>query len=167
MPRVESRRERLPRLTVAGREDVSCKFCQIVRQEIEGYIVFEDETSIAFLDHRPIFAGHCLVVPRRHYETLSDLPADQIPGFFLNVQRIARAVEKALHAEGSFVAINNRVSQGVPHIHVHIVPRRKGDGLKGFFWPRHPYKDAQEMLHTQKAIQSAMMGFRSPDHPGA
>ena len=151
-----------PRLTVSAQEEVSCKFCKIVRKEIESYIVFEDEISMAFLDHRPLFAGHCLVVPKSHHETLSDLPRDLIPGFFLNVQRIARAVETALHAEGSFVAINNRISQSVPHTHVHIVPRRKGDGLKGFFWPRHPYQDAQEMLRTQKAIRSAMIGLRGP-----
>ena len=134
----------------------ACKFCMIVRREIESYIVFEDESSLAFLDHRPLFAGHCLVTPKNHHETLLDLPAELIPVFFANVQRITRAVEEAVHAEGSFVAINNRVSQSVPHTHVHVVPRRKGDGLKGFFWPRRAYKDAEEILQTQQAIRSAV-----------
>ena len=134
----------------------SCKFCQIIRKEIKSHIVFEDETTLAFLDHRPLFAGHCLALPKVHHETLVDIPAGLIPILFMNVQRITRAVEEALQAQGSFVAINNRVSQSIPHVHVHIVPRRKGDGLKGFFWPRHGYKDEQEMLRTQKAIRSAL-----------
>jgi len=137
-------------------QDHPCKFCMIVRREIESYIVFEDESSVAFLDHRPLFAGHCLVTPKNHHETLLDLPAELIPVFFTNVQRITRAVEEALHAEGSFVAINNRVSQSVPHTHVHVIPRRKGDGLKGFFWPRQTYKDTEEIIQTQQAIRSAV-----------
>ena len=110
-----------------------CLFCCIVDQRVSSSIVFQDDISSAFLDHRPLFPGHCLLVPRKHFETLNDLPTDLVGPFFRNVQLLARAVEVALKAEGSFVAMNNRVSQSVPHFHVHIVPRRKKDGLKGFF----------------------------------
>jgi len=111
---------------------------------------------MAFLDHRPLFPGHTLLVPREHFETLTDLPARLISPFFANVQLLARAVETALSAEGSFVAMNNRVSQSVPHLHVHIVPRRRKDGLKGFFWPRNKYKSEEEKLLVQQTIQSAI-----------
>ncbi len=115
--------------------------------------VFEDQVSMAFLDHRPLFPGHCLLVPREHYETLSDLPPKLVGPFFSNVQLLTRAVERALNAEGSFVAINNRVSQSVPHLHAHIVPRRRKDGLKGFFWPRNKYESEEEKLKVQQAIR--------------
>lgn len=116
---------------------------------------------MAFLDHRPLFPGHCLLIPKKHCETLVDVPSQAAADFFLNVQNMARAVEEALHAEGTFVAINNRVSQSVPHLHVHIVPRRKGDGLKGFFWPRRQYRDAAEMAHVQEAIRAVMSRLAS------
>jgi len=132
---------------------MSCLFCGIVNGEVGASMVFEDEISIAFLDHRPLFHGHCLLVPREHFETLTDLPAELIGPFFKNAQLLARAVESALEAEGSFVAMNNRVSQSVPHLHVHIVPRRRKDGLKGFFWPRNKYVDEAQMLAVTKAIQ--------------
>jgi histidine triad (HIT) family protein len=134
----------------------SCKFCQIAAGAIASAIVFEDSDSLAFLDHRPLFPGHALLIPKRHYETLSDLPADFLGLFFKNAQALDRAVQSAMSAEGSFVAINNRVSQSVPHLHLHIVPRRKKDGLKGFFWPRQPYKDEAEMRRAQQAIQTAL-----------
>jgi histidine triad (HIT) family protein len=123
-------------------------------------IVFADNLSLAFLDHRPLFPGHCLLIPRSHYETLSDLPTEIVGPFFENAQLIVRAVESALSAEGSFVAMNNRVSQSVPHLHVHIVPRRKKDGLKGFFWPRNKYRSEAEMKEVQEAIQSAIAGLK-------
>jgi histidine triad (HIT) family protein len=135
---------------------LSCTFCRIVRKETESPLVFEDETCVVFLDHRPLFPGHCLVVPRGHHETLLDIPAELIAPLFTNVRRAARAVQEAVSAEGSFVAINNRISQSVPHCHVHVVPRRKGDGLKGFFWPRKRYGDPQEMLAVQAAIREAI-----------
>jgi histidine triad (HIT) family protein len=116
-----------------------CLFCRILSGDQPADIVFEDEQSVAFLDHRPLFPGHCLLIPRTHYETLADLPHDEIEAFFSNAQRLSIAVEQALDADGSFVAINNRVSQSVPHLHIHVVPRRKKDGLRGFFWPRQRY----------------------------
>lgn len=137
-----------------------CLFCGIVTGEISASIVFEDDISLAFLDHRPLFPGHCLLIPKNHYETLNDLPAELVGPFFKNVQLLARAVELALDAEGSFVAMNNRISQSVPHLHVHIVPRRKKDGLKGFFWPRNKYKNEDEVLEVQKSIQTAIAAIQ-------
>jgi histidine triad (HIT) family protein len=135
---------------------MNCRFCGIVNGEIGASVVFEDDISVAFLDHRPLFPGHCLLVPKDPFETLSDLPSKLVGPFFKNVQLLARAVELALRAEGSFVAMNNRVSQSVPHLHVHIVPRRRKDGLKGFFWPRHKYEGEAHIVEVQKAIQAAI-----------
>lgn len=122
--------------------------------------MFEDDLSLAFLDHRPLFPGHCLLVPRTHLETLSDLPVNLVGPLFANAQLLTRAVETALDTDGSFVAMNNRVSQSVPHLHVHVVPRRRKDGLKGFFWPRNKYKNEEEMDLVQKAIRSAIEDLR-------
>ncbi len=129
-----------------------CEFCAIAPEEL----VFEDEISAAFLDHRPLFPGHVLLIPKQHCETLADLPAELIGAFFRNVQMLSAAVETAMAAEGSFVAINNRVSQSVPHLHVHVVPRRKKDGLRGFFWPRQKYATAEESEHVRRAIRAAL-----------
>src|SRR5215204_3081040 len=117
-----------------------------------AHIVHEDEGFLAFLDNRPLFPGHVLLVPRQHHDTLLDVPPDVIGPLFATAQRIARAVETGLMADGFFIAINNRVSQSVPHLHVHVVPRRKKDGLKGFFWPRTKYKDDEEMEEVKKKI---------------
>jgi histidine triad (HIT) family protein len=133
-----------------------CLFCEIANGETSATVVFEDDGSLAFLDHRPLFPGHCLLMPKDHFETLGDLPKELIASFFLTVQLLARAVELALDAEGTFVAMNNRVSQSVPHLHVHIVPRRRKDGLKGFFWPRHKYESEEEMLTIERTIRSAI-----------
>ncbi len=130
---------------MSGAADKGCRFCAIVRGEMPAPIIFADDVSLAFLDHRPLFAGHTLLVPRAHLATLAELPEDLTGPFFRNVRLLARAVEEGMAAEGSFVAVNNRVSQSVPHLHVHIVPRRRHDGLKGFFWPRHPYGDEAEI----------------------
>jgi histidine triad (HIT) family protein len=135
---------------------MNCLFCGIVNGEVSASVVFEDEISTAFLDHRPLFPGHCLLVSKEHFETLTDLPVELVGPFFQNVQLLARAVESALEAEGSFVAMNNRVSQSVPHLHVHVVPRRRKDGLKGFFWPRSKYADPAQRLAVQKLIQQAI-----------
>lgn len=110
---------------------------------------------MAFLDHRPLFPGHCLLIPRAHYETLGDLPPELAAELFAQARRLSLVVEEALSAEGSFVAINNRVSQSVPHVHVHVVPRRKGDGLKGFFWPRRKYRDAAETEAVLATLERA------------
>ncbi len=131
-------------------------FCKIVKRELSARVVFEDESTFVFLDHRPLFPGHCLLIPKAHFETLSDLPAQLVKPIFENTQLLARAVENAMKAEGTFVAMNNRVSQSVPHLHVHIVPRRKGDGLKGFFWPRTKYKDETALLEVEEAIRASL-----------
>ncbi|MFN2510296.1 MAG: HIT family protein [Pyrinomonadaceae bacterium] len=144
----------------AGGEN--CLFCQIAAGAVPAISVFEDQISMAFLDHRPLFPGHCLVVPRDHHETLGDLPRKLVEPFFSNVQLLARAVEMALQAEGTFVAMNNRVSQSVPHLHAHVVPRRRKDGLKGFFWPRTKYESEEEKLRAQQAIRLAVAALTPP-----
>jgi histidine triad (HIT) family protein len=135
-----------------------CTFCGIIAGEVPASIVSSDESVVAFLDYRPLLPGHVLVVPRTHYEVLGDLPAAEVGPLFLTVQRLALAVEKAMHADGSFVALNIRISQSVPHVHVHVVPRRKGDGLFGrnFVWLRRPYTNEAAMVEAQRAIQAAL-----------
>jgi histidine triad (HIT) family protein len=145
------------------RFEEKCVFCNILRGRVECFRVFEDGSSLAFLDHRPLFAGHCLLVSKGHFQTLWDLPDPLIEPIFANVRLLARAVTEGMRAEGNFVAINNIVSQSVPHFHVHIVPRRKGDGLKGFFWPRRAYKDQQEIDATLTALHSAIARLKGPD----
>ena len=135
-----------------------CIFCRIVAGELAAPVIFEDEVSLAFLDHRPVFPGHALLVPKIHYETLVDLPQTILGPLFQNAQVLSRAIEQGLDAHGTFVGINNRVSQSVPHLHVHIVPRRRKDGLRGFFWPRHKYESEAQMLEIQEAIKSALAG---------
>ena len=134
----------------------TCGFCAIVEGKAPESVVFEDERTLAFLDHRPLFPGHCLLIPKTHYETLADLPEDLIGPLFRNARLLAAAVEQAQSAEGSFVGINNRVSQSVPHLHIHVVPRRKKDGLRGFFWPRQKYENAAEMERVRDNLREAM-----------
>jgi histidine triad (HIT) family protein len=131
-------------------------FCGIVAGEAAAWVVASDETSVAFLDVRPLFPGHVLVVPRQHVEVLGDLPAERLAPYFGFVQRLSVAVERALGAAGTFVAMNNRVSQSVPHLHVHVVPRTKGDGLRGFFWPRTRYASADEGAEYAARIAAAL-----------
>jgi histidine triad (HIT) family protein len=135
---------------------VPCLFCQIVHKQLPGHIVFEDDISVAFLDTRPLFLGHCLLVTRAHCDSFLDLPGDHMAPFFLNLQRLTAAVERAMSAQGAFVATNIKVSQSVPHLHIHIVPRTKGDGLKGFFWPRKKYQDDAEMSEVAHRIRAAL-----------
>src|SRR4051794_10020961 len=130
----------------------NCLFCSIVSGETDAAIVYQDDNALVFLDHRPLFLGHCLVIPRAHYETLADLPEELIESFFTSIQRLSKAVQSAMESEGTFVAINNRVSQSVPHLHVHLVPRKRKDGLKGFFWPRTKYKSLDDMKDVAKHI---------------
>ena len=139
----------------------NCLFCRIVSGDLASVIVFEDEDTLAFLDHRPLFPGHTLLVPRKHFETLVDLPAAQVGPFFKNAQLLSRAVESAMEAEGSFVAMNNRVSQSVAHLHVHIVPRRRKDGLKGFFWPRTKYRSEEEMEIAREKISAKIKQIKN------
>ncbi|HEY0701469.1 MAG TPA: HIT family protein [Candidatus Acidoferrales bacterium] len=140
---------------VMGDAKAGCVFCEIAAHRIPAKIVFEDEISLAFLDHRPLFPGHVLLIPKAHYATLTELPADLVGPFFLNAQKLTGVVQSVMKAEGSFVAMNNVVSQSVPHLHVHIVPRTKGDGLRGFFWPR--LKPGEEEL---VAVHGALVDSR-------
>jgi histidine triad (HIT) family protein len=133
----------------------ACQFCGIVSGEVSANIVFQDQVSLAFLDYRPLFPGHCLLVTKQHYATLLDLPADLVGPLFLNAQKLAAAVQRAMQADGTFVAMNNVVSQSVPHFHIHIVPRRRGDGLRGFFWPRQK-ATPEELAAVQKTIVDAL-----------
>jgi histidine triad (HIT) family protein len=133
-----------------------CKFCAIARGEGDARIVLDDGDVLAFLDHRPLFPGHCLVIPREHHETLSDLPLPMLEPLFGTARVLSGAVQEALGADGSFVAVNNVVSQSVPHLHVHVVPRRRKDGLRGFFWPRSPYRDDAHAEEVAEALRRAV-----------
>jgi histidine triad (HIT) family protein len=133
-----------------------CVFCEIVAAERPAHLVVDDDAVMAFLDARPLFPGHTLVVPRRHIETLADLPSDLVEPVFGWARRVARAMEDGLSAGGSFVALNNRVSQSVPHLHVHVVPRTRGDGLRGFFWPRSKYASDDEAAATAARLRASI-----------
>ena len=137
-----------------------CKFCAIARGEAGARIVLEGERTLAFLDHRPLFPGHVLVIPRDHHETMRDLPPDLLAEMFADARRLAVAVEDALGAEGSFVAVNNRVSQSVPHLHTHVVPRNRKDGLRGFFWPRGKYESPDEAEAMAATLRAALSQAR-------
>lgn len=138
-----------------------CVFCEIARGERAGWIVYENELSLAFLDQRPLFPGHTLLVPRAHHETLGELPESGVAPLFGAARLLARAVEQAMEAQGTFVAINNRVSQSVPHLHVHVVPRRRGDGLRGFFWPRKGYDGEPHKDAVRDAIRARVDALRA------
>ena len=133
-----------------------CLFCSIVSGDAPAATVLDEPHAVAFLDVRPVFVGHTLVVPRIHHDTLVDLPPGDVAPLFTTVQRLAVAVRDAMGAQGTFVAMNNVVSQSVPHIHVHVVPRTKGDGLRGFFWPRVHYASDEEMEATAAGIREAL-----------
>lgn len=129
---------------------VDCVFCSIVAGETPADVVLETDDLLAFLDRRPVFKGHVLVVPKAHHVTLPDLPAGLRDPFLAAAQRLATAMVEGLGAQGSFVAMNNTVSQSVPHLHCHVVPRTKGDGLRGFFWPRHRYADGEPSAYAAR-----------------
>jgi histidine triad (HIT) family protein len=137
-----------------------CRFCAIVAGEENAHVVFEDEASLAFLDHRPLFPGHSLLVPREHYETIWDLPDDLIGPLFENAKFLSGAIRSAMNAQGAFVALNNIVSQSVPHLHIHLVPRNRKDGLRGFFWPRRKYDSEDHMRETAAAVRAAVDASR-------
>ena len=134
----------------------TCLFCQIARGQTPAARVLETETVIAFLDHRPLFPGHCLLIPREHVDTLGDLPRPLTGPLFEAAAAVARALESGFGADGTFVAVNNRVSQSVPHLHVHVVPRRRDDELRGFFWPRGRYESPAAMEETRARIAAAL-----------
>ena len=136
--------------------DRACPFCEIVAGRQPAHVVLDDEATLAFLDDRQLFPGHTLLVPRQHHETLADLPSDQLGRYFERAQRLSRAMEQAFGAAGSFVAINNRVSQSVPHLHTHVVPRNRKDGLRGFFWPRSRYTDDAEAAAVAARLRKAL-----------
>ena len=138
-----------------------CVFCSIVAGEVAADVVLDTDQVMAFLDRRPLFKGHVLLVPREHVATLPDLPAALRDPFLAAAQRVAAAMVDGLGAQGSFVAMNNTVSQSVPHLHLHVVPRTKGDGLRGFFWPRHKYADDAEQAAYAARLWAAL------DHPGS
>lgn len=138
-----------------------CIFCAIVAGELDAEVVLEGEDVVAFLDHRPLFPGHVLIVPRCHHETIEDLPEQLIEPFFAAGRRMAGAVRRAMDAQGTFMAVNNVVSQSVPHLHLHVVPRSRKDGLRGFFWPRNPYQGPEEMHAAAKAIRAELEGKAS------
>ena len=136
--------------------DPNCRFCQIIAGDEPGHVVFEDERTLAFLDNRPLFPGHSLLVPRDHYETLGDLPDELIGPLFGSARLLSVAVPKAMGKPGSFVAMNNVVSQSVPHLHVHVVPRKPKDGLRGFFWPRTKYESEDQMRKVAEQVRRAV-----------
>lgn len=136
---------------------VHCLFCRIISKKEKSHIVFEDKNALAFLDIHPLFYGHTLLVPRAHYELMSDLPAALTATLFTAAQMLSVVVRDAMGAQGTFVAMNNKVSQSVPHFHIHIVPRTKGDGLKGFFWPRTKYRSDEEIQSTLAKLKSEIV----------
>ena len=140
---------------MTAREGRPCVFCAIAAGGAAAEVVHQDDATVAFLDVRPVFIGHVLVIPRTHVETLADAPEVLLGPLMTAVQRLSRAVEAAMEAHGTFVAMNNRVSQSVPHLHVHVVPRRRKDGLRGFFWPRTRYEEGQ-MDQVAGLIRAAM-----------
>jgi histidine triad (HIT) family protein len=140
----------------AAGETAACVFCDIAAGLVPAHVVLADEEVVAFLDSRPVFKGHVLIAPRQHARTLADLPAAAVGPFFLRVQRISAVMPAALGSQGTFVAANNVVSQSVPHLHVHVVPRTKGDGLRGFFWPRQRYDSDDEAAAYAERLRDAL-----------
>jgi histidine triad (HIT) family protein len=146
-----------PASRLAGGNAISeCIFCDVIAGTAPAHIVLADEVVVAFLDSRPVFKGHVLVAPREHVRTLADLPVAAVGPFFLRVQRVSAVMPPALGCQGTFVAANNVVSQSVPHLHVHVVPRTKGDGLRGFFWPRGRYDSDAEAAEYADRIRAAL-----------
>jgi histidine triad (HIT) family protein len=139
----------------------SCLFCRMMAGEVDAHVVLDTRDGstgvFALLDHRPLFEGHTLVLPEQHHETLTDVPPEVLGSYFVEVQRVARVVESVLGAAGSFVAMNNRVSQSVPHLHTHVVPRNRKDGLKGFFWPRTRYADDGAMATMAARLRDGLV----------
>jgi histidine triad (HIT) family protein len=140
---------------------MDCLFCRIAAGTLPAQVIFEDEHTMAFLDHIPVFHGHTLIIPKRHVETMLDLPPVLVPPLMAATQLVGQAVEEGLGAEGSFVCMNVKVSQTVPHLHIHVMPRSRGDGMKGFFWPRRPYPNEEAREQTRMALAEAVRRLRS------
>jgi len=140
-----------------GSQPDDCVFCGVVAGRVPAETVLVEDDLVAFLDRRPVFKGHALLVPREHVGTLDELPAALRDPLLAATQRLARAVKDGLGAQGSFVAVNNTVSQSVPHLHVHVVPRTKGDGLRGFFWPRTTYAEGEAAVYAAR-LRDALAG---------
>jgi histidine triad (HIT) family protein len=140
-----------------------CLFCRIIAGDVPAHIVLSDSEAVAILDARPVFKGHVLVMPREHHETLASLPAHLTAPLFTRVRLVSAVMPAALGAQGSFVGLNNTVSQSVPHLHVHVVPRTRGDGLRGFFWPRQKYADDAEAAAYAARMRAALAA--APGHP--
>ena len=140
---------------------MACVFCQIVSGATSAHVVLDDDDFLAFLDIRPLFLGHTLLIPKQHHITLPDLPSETVGPLFERAQLLCDAVTEELGAQGSFVAMNNIVSQSVPHLHVHVVPRTKGDGLRGFFWPRTKYEDDEHAAAIAARLASRCRDLRS------
>jgi len=140
---------------------IDCLFCRIVSHNEPAAIVLDDQRFLAFLDDRPLFPGHCLLIPKTHRATLAELPPEDAAPLVSYAQLLCSALEDALGAEGAFVAINHRVSQSVPHLHVHVVPRRRRDGLRGFFWPRQKYRDSAELENVRSKLADAVTRLKS------
>lgn len=139
-----------------------CPFCAIAAREAEAEVVYEDEQALAFLDNRPLFPGHSLLIPREHVETLGDLPDELIEPYFRAARLLSVAIRDAMGAQGSFVALNNVVSQSVPHLHTHVVPRVRKDGLRGFFWPRRKYESDEHLAATAVKVREAVAALAPP-----
>jgi histidine triad (HIT) family protein len=135
---------------------MSCTFCDIAAGSLTAAMVLDEPEVFAFLDRSPVFPGHVLIVPRKHHETLTDLPAELLPLVFGAAQRISAAVQQALGADGTWVSMNNTVSQSVPHLHVHVVPRKRKDGLRGFYWPRVKYPSEEAMQEVAALIRAEL-----------
>lgn len=141
---------------MAARGAARCTFCAIVSGELAATMIHEDDRMVAFLDHKPVFRGHTLLVPREHMTLLSDLPSELVGEFFLMAQRLERAVEDGLGTDGSMILINNVVSQSVPHLHLHVIPRRRKDGLRFWLGPRHPYDEEHPVQTYAEKIRAAL-----------
>ena len=140
----------------SGAAETNCVFCAIIRGEKDAFRILETERLLAFLDHRPLFRGHTLLAPKTHVRLLSDLPAGLAAEFLITTQRLERAVEDGLGAAGTMILVNNVVSQSVPHLHLHVIPRNKGDGLRFWLGPRHPYDDAHPAEAYAEKIRAAL-----------
>ena len=142
-----------------GAEKSKCVFCAVIRGEAKAEMIFETERLVAFLDHRPLFHGHTLLVPKIHVRLMSELPADRVEEFFVHAQHLERAIETSLEADGSLILVNNVVSQSVPHLHLHVIPRRNKDGLRFWLGPRHPYTSENPPEVFAEKIRSALSGI--------